>query len=129
MMIMYAIYFIFIGIVIGLSTVLIPLMNMDVETGGTGSIISFKDPCDGCNEGLYCINCSVFSFFCEMFAIETSCYYYALFMMMAIVQGIFSGLVAGQIGEGSVIAGIKHSMIMTFSGFFILLFLLSMGFI
>jgi flagellar protein FlaJ len=48
---------------------------------------------------------------------------------MAVVQGIFSGLVAGQIGEGSVTAGLKHSSIMTLSGFGILLFLLKAGMI
>jgi len=89
----------------------------------------FTDPCEICltNPGIYCINCSVFSVVCQMFGIETSCYYYALFLLMAIVQGIFSGLVAGQIGEGSVTAGLKHSSIMTISGFSILLFLLKTG--
>ena len=130
MMIMYAIYFIFIGIVIGLSQTLIPLMNMN--TGSTSiagsSILSFSDPCQGCeNGGLSCINCSIFSVFCQVFAIDKSCYYYALFILMAVFQGIFSGLVAGQIGEGSVVAGLKHSAIMTISGFGILLLLLKVG--
>jgi flagellar protein FlaJ len=58
-----------------------------------------------------------------------TCYYRALFLLMAIVQGIFSGLVAGQIGEGSVTAGIKHSLIMTFSGFAIFMLLLQIGFV
>ena len=40
---------------------------------------------------------------------------------MAVIQGVFSGLVAGQLGEGSVKAGIKHSIIMTTGGFGILL--------
>jgi len=129
MLIMYAIYYIFIGIVIGLSQTLIPLMELDVQSGIAGSIMVFTDPCEICltNPGIYCINCSVFSVVCQMFGIETSCYYYALFLLMAIVQGIFSGLVAGQIGEGSVTAGLKHSSIMTISGFSILLFLLKTG--
>ena len=42
-------------------------------------------------------------------------------MLMAIIEGIFTGLVAGQIGEGSVTAGVKHSIIMTAAGFSILL--------
>ncbi|MBR9682467.1 MAG: hypothetical protein GOV02_02225, partial [Candidatus Aenigmarchaeota archaeon] len=51
----------------------------------------------------------------------------ALFISMIVVQGIFTGLVAGQIGEGSAIAGVKHSVIMTASGFAILLLLLQSG--
>jgi flagellar protein FlaJ len=133
MMIMYAIYFIFIGIVIGLSQTLIPLMTMNVGGGGgvAGGIMSFNDPCDRCagSTQMDCVNCSVFSAFCSMFKIEKNCYYYALFILMAVSQGIFSGLVAGQIGEGSIIAGLKHSIIMTVSGFGILMFLLKVGMI
>lgn len=128
MLIMYAIYFIFIGIVISLSQTLIPLMNISTGSGMTG-ILSFGDPCGACsnNPSINCINCSIFAVVCQMFSINKSCYYYALFIIMAIIQGIFSGLVAGQIGEGSVTAGLKHSSIMTLSGFGILLFLLKAG--
>ncbi|NIM46697.1 MAG: hypothetical protein GTN40_00880 [Candidatus Aenigmarchaeota archaeon] len=129
MLIMYAIFYIFIGIVIALSQTLIPLMELDIQAGIAGDIMSFRDPCDICinNPELFCINCSIFSVVCQMFGIETSCYYYALFLLMVLIQGIFSGLVAGQIGEGSVTAGLKHSSIMTISGFSVLLFLLKAG--
>lgn len=132
MLIMYAIYYIFIGIVIGLSQTLIPLMNLNVKGGGmAGNIMAFTDPCESCGNSftIFCANCSIFSVVCKMFAIQNSCYYYALFLLMAIVQGIFSGLVAGQIGEGSITAGLKHSSIMTLSGFGLLLFLLKVGMI
>jgi len=129
--IMYAIFFIFIGIVVGLSQTLIPLLKLNVETGAIGGIMSFQDPCIECvdNPSLYCIGCSVFPVICEMFALEPggSCYYNALFISMAIVQGIFSGLVAGQLGEGSVSAGVKHSIIMTVIGFGALFALLKLG--
>lgn len=133
--IMYAIYFIFIGIVIGLSQTLIPLLNLGGDVGGTGGIggmFAFQDPCIECvdNPNIFCANCSIFSVLCLMLDLESggTCYYNALFVLMAVVQGIFSGLVAGQIGEGSVKAGIKHSIIMTISGFAILVALLKFGF-
>ena len=58
-----------------------------------------------------------------------TCYYNALFLIMVVVQGIFTGLVAGQIGENSIVAGFKHSLIMTFSGFGILMILFQTGMI
>ncbi|MFH1229422.1 MAG: type II secretion system F family protein [Candidatus Aenigmatarchaeota archaeon] len=125
MMIMYAIFFIFIGIVIGLSKTLIPMLELNIQSGATGGIMSFQDPCTICasNPTIFCIICTIFATMCNMFALGEGggCYYNALFMLMVIIQGIFTGLVAGQIGEGSVSAGAKHSIIMTFSGFFILL--------
>jgi len=39
-------------------------------------------------------------------------FYTRLFSHAAMIQGIFSGLVAGQMGEGRVIAGLKYSSIM-----------------
>jgi flagellar protein FlaJ len=134
--IMYAIYFIFIGIVIGLSQTLIPLLSIgeqtgEVAAGGIGGIFEFQDPCIACegSNNIYCINCSIFAVVCQMFGLKEggTCYYNALFLLMAVVQGIFSGLVAGQIGEGSVYAGIKHSIIMTISGFGILMALMIFG--
>jgi flagellar protein FlaJ len=123
MMVMYAIYFIFIGIVIGLSQTLVPMLKMDMG-GGAGGIMSFQDPCTGCTPSrIDCVNCMIFPTICQMFGFEAggSCYYNALFIVMAVIQGIFSGLVAGQIGEGSVVAGVKHSLIMTSAGFSVLI--------
>jgi len=132
-MVMYAIFFLFIGIVIGLSKTLIPLMEMNVETAGFGGVLTFQDPCVMCvdNPHVACVNCAIFSVMCQMFNIPAGgkCYYNGLFLLMAVVQGIFAGLVAGQIGEGSIIAGFKHSVIMTLSGFGILVSLIFTGMI
>ncbi|MCD6477246.1 MAG: type II secretion system F family protein [Candidatus Aenigmarchaeota archaeon] len=130
--VMYVIYFIFIGIIIGLSKTIVPMLN--ISTGGTfGGILIFEDPCVSCigAKHIFCISCSVFGFVCKMFSLGTGtlCYYHSLFLMMVVIQGIFSGLVAGQISENSVLAGFKHSVIMTASGFGILLILLQTGII
>ncbi len=130
-LIMYAIYFIFIGIIVGLSKTLIPMLEMNVEAAAMGGVLSFQDPCTTCigSSNIYCISCSIYAVICQMFnlGVGASCYYNALFLLMAIIQGIFTGLVAGQIGESSIVAGFKHSLIMTFSGFGILMILFQIG--
>jgi flagellar protein FlaJ len=47
-----------------------------------------------------------------------------LFLHLTLVQGFFSGLVAGKMGEGSISAGLKHSLIMMLLGFVALRFFL-----
>lgn len=132
-MIMYAIYFIFIGIIIGLSKTLIPMLEMNVDSSAVGGIMSFQDPCNACiaSTHIYCISCKIYGFVCQMFSLGagSKCYYNALFLIMVTVQGIFTGLVSGQIGENSIAAGFKHSLIMTCSGFGILMILFQTGLI
>jgi flagellar protein FlaJ len=40
-----------------------------------------------------------------------------IFLHLTLVQGFFSGLVAGKMGEGSISAGLKHSLIMMLLGY------------
>jgi len=47
-----------------------------------------------------------------------------IFLHLTIVQGFFSGLVAGKMGEGSTNAGLKHSAIMMIIGYLALRLLL-----
>jgi flagellar protein FlaJ len=47
-----------------------------------------------------------------------------IFLHLTIVQGFFSGLVAGKMGEGSTNAGLKHSTIMMIIGYIALRFFL-----
>lgn len=133
--IMYAIYFIFIGIIIGISKTLLPLLQLNVETSSAfgGGLFAFQDPCTICQStvSLACTPCTLYSTMCSMFNLgsQVACSYNALFLLMIVIQGIFSGLVAGQIGENSPIAGLKHSAIMTLSGFAIMMFLFQIGFL
>lgn len=46
------------------------------------------------------------------------------FLHMTLIQGFFSGLVAGKMGEGSIYAGLKHSIIIMTAGYLILTLLL-----
>jgi flagellar protein FlaJ len=43
---------------------------------------------------------------------------------MSVIQALFSGLVAGKMGEGTVSAGLKHSVVLLLVGFFVLRFLM-----
>jgi flagellar protein FlaJ len=47
-----------------------------------------------------------------------------LFFHLSLVQGLFGGLVAGKMGEGSLSAGLKHSVVMMLLGFVALKFFL-----
>ena len=50
--------------------------------------------------------------------------YSRLMMHTAVLQGFMSGLVAGQMGEGSVYQGLKHSIILTLIAWFVFTFLI-----
>ena len=41
---------------------------------------------------------------------------------LSLIEGFFGGLIAGKMGEGSMGAGLKHSLVMMVSGFFIFFF-------
>jgi flagellar protein FlaJ len=47
-----------------------------------------------------------------------------LFFHMSVIQALFSGLVAGKMGEGTVSAGLKHSVILLAAGYLALKFLM-----
>jgi flagellar protein FlaJ len=47
-----------------------------------------------------------------------------VFLHMTLIQGFFGGLVAGKMGEGSMSAGLKHSLIMMLLGYAVLKFFL-----
>jgi len=86
LIIMYAIYVIFIIIIIALNRILLPMFSMSSggDVAGVALTMGNLDP-------------------------NT---YRTLFFHMIVIQAVFSGLLAGQVGEGSVIAGIKHILVM-----------------
>ncbi len=118
--VMYMIYFMFIAIVLVLSKVLLPLTQLEVNIAGGGGSSS---PCQGYSGGLNFICISFIPATCSIFGFGGSaiCYYKSIFFYMVVIQGIFAGLVAGQIGEDSISAGTKHSLIMAGTGFTVFL--------
>lgn len=127
-MIMYGIFFMFIGISLAIIQVLIPMMieQPQVAGGEAPLLFSFTDPC---TDMPIPFPCGLFSVLCVSFNINggLTCYYVALFFSLLVVLAVFMGLIAGQLGENSVIAGIKHSLIMLASAFVIFMFVVRLG--
>ncbi len=128
----YAIFFIFIGIIIILLKFMMPMMSMGENMGGFG--LNFGgNPCDICNDPLVCFGCPLFNSICMLAGLGKSadigCYYKGMFFSMIIIQAIFSGFIAGVIESNSLRAGLKHVILMTFSGVFIFLLIGWLGII
>lgn len=86
----YMIYFIFIGVMLGLQNFLIPSLSFaDVTPGGVGSS---QNPFDAVTGG-------------------------SIFVHLAAIQGFFAGLSVGKLAEGTMSAGIKHAAILALIGY------------
>ena len=96
-LVMYVIFFIFLGMVIVLQKILGPLFTMNLSGGGGGL---FGGAAGGGSVS-------------QQFGPS---YYRKMFFSMVVIQGVFNGLLAGQLGEGRVVAGIKHAAIMLITG-------------
>ena len=100
LVIMYVTYLVFLGIVVVLLYTLIPAL------GGAGELGAARP-------GLGPIR--MVSIFTVGITIEE---FKSLFLQLTAVEGIFCGLLAGQLGEGSLVAGLRHVAIFLLIGFF-----------
>ena len=132
-MMMYAIFFIFLGITIALVKFLTPLLQSQSSFELIKNVN--PNPCFQCAESAdaACLGCNAFFAVSATFGFgekaDSLTYYRSLFFTMIVVQGIFSGLIAGQISSDSVVAGAKHSMVMLLAGIFIFIFTVRTGII
>jgi flagellar protein FlaJ len=131
---MYAIFFIFLGITLALIRFLLPLLSTEGISGGLGSLGFSSNPCAVClnsNPEPACLGCHAFTSISVALDFakpeDPASYYKALFFTMVMVQGFFTGLIAGQISSDSIVAGVKHSMVMLFAGFAIFVLVLKLG--
>lgn len=85
----YVIFFVFLGVMFGLSNFLVPAFQ---SQGGEESA-------------------------------QLAVLYDSIFRNLILIQGLFAGLSIGKMAEGSVIAGVKHSLIMVSVGFLLFTFL------
>lgn len=114
---MYALAILFIIIVVAINRLMMPIFEVSAESSEAGDTLALSNPCESCS-GADCMICGLYEWTAEnMFGIPSSnisSYFTSLFFYMSLVQAIFSGLVAGQIGENSITAGVKHSLILVF---------------
>jgi len=136
--IMYVIFFLFIGITIGIYTMLGELLGLgSAQAGaieGVGGVIGQNTggPTNFCNGEVtaaqpFCTTSKIFGFlpanissgevaltssYAERYAYGRMAYYKALLFIMLIIQGIMTAAVAGQIKEGKPSAGLKHALVM-----------------
>lgn len=113
---MYFISFLFVAITLMLYNILIPLVS-----SGLGDVNAFSSSSFGSSGGMEDVSldyCSLAPFVCSIcvpfgFGEGQLCYFEALFFMMAIVQAVVSGIMAGEISEGSAAAGVKHALFLS----------------
>lgn len=132
--VMYAIFFMFLGIAVMIIMVMVPMIETQSEMGDTGfqmgMSMSFNNPC-GSNR-MMIFPCGLYEAIAVLFGVpfeSVGAYYIALFFSSIVMQGLFIGLITGQLGENSVLAGAKHSLIMVFTSIAVFLFLTKAGMI
>ena len=87
----YIIFFVFLGVIIGIERFLLPSLSqaggITISTVGSQEQSAYLAP-----------------------------FFKNLFRDLIIIQGVLSGLTVGKLGEGSLLAGLKHSFLMSFIG-------------
>lgn len=111
--VMYFIFLLFIGILAGLYQVLILMSSLGAAAGATSASSSGSGVM---NLGQSTNYCGALPWMCTLgeslgFS-EDGIYFKTLFFLMAVVQAVSSGIICGQVGEGSVSAGVRHVGVM-----------------
>ncbi len=129
-MVMYAIFFMFLGISLMIIFVMVPMIESQSEMGGGvfQSQLIFANPCPP--ESAMSFPCGLYIAIATTLGVpvqKVGAYYISMFFSSLVIQGIFIGLITGQLGENSILAGIKHSIIMAFVAIAIFLFFAKVG--
>ncbi|PSG99587.1 MAG: hypothetical protein BRC28_04000 [Nanohaloarchaea archaeon SW_4_43_9] len=149
-LIMYVIFFLFVGITIGIYMMLGQLLGLGEPGEGALQNVDFMG---GDGEGItnycggeiiyakpICTISEIFGFvpdqasqkglgseFSENYKYGQMAYYKGLLFAMLMIQGMCTGAVAGQIGEGSPAAGIKHAMVMLPIAFLVFMYMVGLA--
>ncbi|MDY6776893.1 MAG: type II secretion system F family protein [Candidatus Nanohaloarchaea archaeon] len=113
--IIYAIHLLFLGIIIALY-VLLGKFLLTIG-GSSASGLGFGEVENFCRTGIAGPICTLCPAFGMGSATSTICYYKSLFLLMVVIEGVFNGLVIGEVTKGKVASGIKHSLAMSVVGF------------
>jgi flagellar protein FlaJ len=139
-MLMYAIAFIFVGVVAAINKLMVPIFEASLAGASTGQGAFLVNPCSQISAELEYGVCDMLAGVARyaLFIVDSpaafyqsiGAYYTSLFFLMVLIQSACCGLVAGQISENSVMAGVKHSIIMLtvcMGTFYILIYLRILG--
>lgn len=113
----YVIFFVFIGVLLTIQNVLIPYLSKmdtaDTGIGGTNteSLAKLRESYKFNASSPAAIIRSIFGWFGSLSGI---------FMMLAIIQSFFAGIVLGKMSEGDYKSGLRHSLLMMFIAVFVL---------
>lgn len=113
----YIIFFVFIGVMIVIQNLLIPYLGKMQGTNMMGGDVGQTMETDLIIKAeidytsLATIILSLLVWFKSL---------QGIFLMIAIIQGLFAGLVIGKLSEGEIFSGFKHSMILVTIAFFIM---------
>ncbi|MCK4730665.1 MAG: type II secretion system F family protein [Candidatus Aenigmarchaeota archaeon] len=131
---MYGIFMMYIGLIIIIGNFLIPMIN---EMGGNEnemvgiSLMEAKSPCLDCGNPICYGLCGYYNVLGGMLgfgeADSVEVYYKSLFLTMILIQGFFTGIVAGQISSRDWLDGVKHGLIMFMIGLVVVIITNLMG--
>ncbi len=124
-MTMYGIFIMFLGISVVTIFVMVPMIKTQPDIRAGGTAITFSDPCLGSDA----FPCNLFSIIGLLLNVPQgiALYYTALFFSVSLILAVLIGLIAGQVGENSIIAGSKHSIVMVTLCLSVFLFLAKSG--
>jgi len=114
----YIVFFVFLGVMIVIQNLLIPYIG-GFSAGTAGESISIIETQAATIQDGVDINLSSFS----GFILSLGDWFISLggmFLMLAVIQGFFAGLVIGKLSEGDLISGMKHSLILMTIAFFVI---------
>ncbi|MFH1053626.1 MAG: type II secretion system F family protein [Candidatus Woesearchaeota archaeon] len=116
----YIIFFVFLGVMIVIQNMLIPyILELQQGTSITGEGLTATQGSSLAQE--VDINYgSVSGFVVSMSSWFVSIH--GIFLMLALIQGLFAGLVIGKLSEGAMKLGAKHSLILMSAAFFAMTF-------
>ncbi len=113
----YIIFFVFLGVMIIIQNLLIPyIAGMQAPAAGGFNIATTNI------QGLTTFVSIKFSSFTDFFGSLRLWFVslHGVFLMLALLQGFFAGLIIGKLSEGDVTAGFKHSLILMTIAFLII---------